>query len=220
MLGIRELLSQITKFGKGREMRQRTVNILGAIYVTTAFIVATFCPPPAYNRASPVKEPACTVGQETSRTDRDTERLYGPSGIPEIPEYVDGQPVKYYNPATLRQEKEASATTVTEAEDVNFPPNYLLIWKAEWCNKCPLMKEIGDKLKDEGFDVHYIDFDKNQKKARRDNIAGLPVAVIYTDGEEVKRVIGISEKSQKKQEKRIRAVLKKNKKESTNYVVY
>lgn len=200
-------------------MKQKTLNILGAIYVTVAIALATFCSPPTFNWTRVIEKPTCTVDQETGRVDRYNERLFGPSGIPETPEYVDGQPVKYQNSAGKRVTLEETATKKTKAE-VKYPSNYLLIWTAEWCSPCKYMKAVGSELTEEGFDVFYIDFDKNQEKAKRDNIAGLPVAVIYTSGEEVKRIIGISKKSQKKQEKRIREVLKKNKKDSIDYIVY
>ncbi len=90
------------------------------------------------------------------------------------------------------------------------------------------MKVIGDKLKDEGFDVFYIDFDANRKKAKEAKIAGIPVAIVYEDKEEVKRIIGISKNTEKKVEAQIREILKKNggekekteRKEPDNYKIY
>lgn len=212
-------------------MKQITVNsilIVGVIYVSIITSLATFCPPPTFNRASTSKEAACEMVQENRGSNGDSERLPGFTRLPRVPEYVDGKPVKYQLPILPRQGRGVVTKGITSKEtiiketepEVKYPPNYLLIWTAKWCDKCPYMKVIGDKLKEEGFDVFYIDVEKNEEKARQNRIAGIPVAVIYTDNEEVKRVIGISKETQKEQEARIREVLQKNTKESTNYDVY
>lgn len=133
--------------------------------------------------------------------------------LPSIPEYVDGQPVKYQMP--LKQNKK---------DEVKYPPNYLLIWTAKWCVNCSLMKTLGDKLEKENFDVFYIDFDKNEEKAKESMIGVLPTAIIYTDGEEVKRVVGIKKKTKKIVEAQIREALEKNEKDkkekSDDYDIY
>lgn len=209
-------------------MKQRTVNIIGVIYVTSAVIVATFCPPPTFNRVSISKEATGEMVQENRGSNGDSERLPGSTRLPRVPEYVDGKPVKYQLPILPKQgrgvvtkEITSKETIIKETEsEIKYPSNYLLIWTAKWCPYCPYMKAVGDKLKEEDFDVFYIDLEENKEKARQDRIAGIPVAVIYTDNEEVKRVIGISKETQKEQETRIREVLQKNTKESTNYDVY
>lgn len=209
-------------------MKQRTVNIIGVIYVTIAIVVASFCPSPKINRVSIIERPACKMVQENRRGDGYSERLPGSTRLPRVPEYIDGKPVKYQLPilskrgrGIVTEEVTSKRTAIKKTEpEIKYPSNYLLIWTAEWCDKCPYMKAVGDKLKGEGFDVFYIDLEENEKKAKQDRIAGIPVAVIYTNKEEVKRVIGISEKTQKKQETRIREVLQKNEKESNNYDVY
>lgn len=105
------------------------------------------------------------------------------------------------------------AETKTQAE-VKYPKNYLLVWTAKWCTSCARIKVIGSELEEEGFDVFYLDFDKNQEQASKDKIASLPTCVIYTNGKEVKRIVGT-----KKAETQIREVLKKNKK-PCNYDIY
>lgn len=105
--------------------------------------------------------------------------------------------------------------------EINYPPNYLLIWAADWCPKCPRMEAIGDKLSKEGFDVFVVDFDVNRRMARKNKIAALPVAIVYTSSKEVKRITGISVQTEKRVEAQIREVLKKNKKEEIdNYDIY
>jgi thiol-disulfide isomerase/thioredoxin len=106
-----------------------------------------------------------------------------------------------------------STISITAKSEIAYPSNYLIIWSADWCPKCPQMQAIGNKLKAEGFDVFTLNFDANRETARRDKISGLPVAIVYTNSEEVKRIIGISMQTAKKVEAQIRGVLKKNKKE-------
>ncbi len=107
------------------------------------------------------------------------------------------------------------------APEINYPPNYLTIWAADWCTACPRMKAIGDKLSKEGFDVFVVDFDANRRMARKNKIAALPVAIVYTSSKEVKRITGISVQTEKRVEAQIREVLKKNKKEEIdNYDIY
>lgn len=119
-----------------------------------------------------------------------------------VPEYVDNQPVKYQ---------------IFKA-GIDYPPNYLLIWTADWCIKCPQMIAIGKKLEGEGFSVFYLNMMTNKKKAREDRIALLPTAIIYTDNEEVKRIIGFDPEIDA--EARIREALKKNKDEPNDYDIY
>lgn len=119
-----------------------------------------------------------------------------------IPEYIDNQSVKYQ-------------MFTTKAA---YPSNYLLIWTADWCVKCPQMVAIGKKLEEEGFNVFYLNMMANKKKAREDKIALLPTAIIYTNDEEVKRIIGFDPEADI--EAQIRKVLKKNKDEPNDYDIY
>jgi len=83
------------------------------------------------------------------------------------------------------------------------------------------MKTIGDKLKAEGFDVFYIDFDAERKKARSLGIKAVPTAIIYTDSKEVERIVGVTRWTKEKVEKCIREVLCKNIEESPpDYEIY
>jgi len=72
------------------------------------------------------------------------------------------------------------------------------------------MKELGERLKAEGYDVFYIDYDKNKVKAREEGVKAVPTAIIHSGGEEVHRVVGISANNQRSVEAEIRRVLRKN----------
>ena len=72
------------------------------------------------------------------------------------------------------------------------------------------MKELGERLKAEGYDVFYVDYDKNKAKAREDGVKAVPTAIVHRGGEEVHRVIGITANNQRSVEAEIRKVLRKN----------
>lgn len=133
------------------------------------------------------------------------------NGLFSNPEYIDGKPVKYKMPVKIRK---------TTIDKMKYPPNCLIIWTASWCNKCPKMKQVGDKLSKDGFDVFYIDFDKNIEEASEKFVRALPTAIVYTEYEETLRIVGIRNKDTV--EKQIRSVLKKNKKEEkpNEYRIY
>lgn len=197
-------------------MKRRIIITIGLIYVTLAYTVAAFCPPVEVNRISAVEGQACEMVGEGRRGDEHSGRLLRPARLSKTSKHIDGKSAQYRPPATSAKEAAAKVATA----EVKYPPNYLLIWTAKWCQYCPQMKVVGDKLKEEGFDVFYIDFDGNQKEAKKNSIALLPTAVVYTSGEEVKRVIGINPKVSKKVEAQIRGVLEKNGKKTTDYAVY
>jgi thiol-disulfide isomerase/thioredoxin len=196
--------------------------MLGAIYVSVAIFIPSYYPTAAINQESMVIGQTCELAKENQRSDRYSGRLPGPTRLPESPEYIDDKPVKYQLPPSPSQTrgKKVTKKAATEEMTVSYPPNYILIWTVKWCDKCRLMKELGDKLESDGFDVFYIDFDSNQEEARANNIAALPTAVIYTNAEEVRRIIGMSRQIKEEVETRIREVLEKNEKEHNNYGIY
>ena len=196
-------------------MKRKIIITLGIIYVTLAYTVAAFRPPTEVNRARVVEGQTCEVVKENRRGDGHSERLFRPARLPKVPRYVNEKSTQCQPSTTSIKE----VTKKAAAAEVKYPPNYLLIWTAKWCKFCPEMKAVGDKLKEEGFDVFYIDFDKNQKEAKKNSVALLPTAVVYTGGEEVKRVVGINPQISKKVEAQIRGVLEKNG-ETTDYAVY
>jgi protein-disulfide isomerase len=72
------------------------------------------------------------------------------------------------------------------------------------------MKELGERLKAEGYDVFYVDFDKNKEEARENGIRAVPTAIVHGGGEEIHRVVGISAENQRSVEAEIRKNLRKN----------
>ena len=53
---------------------------------------------------------------------------------------------------------------------------------------------LADLKKNEGYDIKFIDVDKNSEKASKKNIMSVPVTIIYKDDKEWERLIGLQSK--------------------------
>lgn len=184
---------------------KRLLITLGVTLGTLIFALASIRSSVEVDRVGVVERQESRLALKDRGGDGHSQRLLGPQRLPRVPEYIDGKPAKYQAPVTKRQ---ASG----EAR-VKYPDNYLLIWTADWCKYCKDMKVIAAVLRAEGFDVYYIDFDENRKKARECNVTSLPTTIVYAGGKEVKRLVGT-----RNAEKQIRGVLKKNEKKEAYHV--
>jgi thiol-disulfide isomerase/thioredoxin len=185
-------------------MKRLLTIVLGVTLVTLAFTLETVRGPVEINRIDIVERQESRLALEDRGGDGNSQRLLRSQRLPRVPEHIDGKPAKYQEPITKRE---------TPEEAIEYPDNYLLIWTAEWCRYCKDMKATAEMLRAEGFDVYYIDFDGNRDKARECSVTSLPTTIVYTDGKEAKRLIGICKAEQ------IRDILKKNEKEEA-YNVY
>ena len=186
-------------------MKRKLLTVLGVMCATTIIYLAEICGPAEVNRVSIVERQESRLALEDRGGDGDSERLLRSQRLPKIPEHVDGKPAKYQPLITKREASEETA--------VVYPPNYLLVWTADWCGACKKLKATTEELRAEGFDIYYIDYDENSKEAKKAGVKSLPTSIAYTDGKEAKRFIGICKADT------IRDVLKKNEKEEA-YNVY
>jgi thioredoxin 1 len=192
--------------GEG-DMKRLLTIVLGVTCATLIFALEEVCRPVEVNRTGIIERQESRLAVEDRRSDGYSERLLRSQRLPKIPEYVDGKPAKYQDPITKGE--------TPEEADVGYPSNYLLVWTAEWCYACKKLKATAERLRAEGFDIYYIDYDENSNEAKRIGVKSLPTSIIYTNGKEVKRVIGTTNA-----EERIREVLEKNAKEPSDYNVY
>ncbi len=86
--------------------------------------------------------------------------------------------------------------------DANFThqikDNIVLVdfW-ADWCMPCKMMAPILNDLAanlPEGYTVGKLDVDKNQATAQRFNVRSIPTLVLFKDGKEINRFVGVKTK--------------------------
>jgi thioredoxin 1 len=70
-------------------------------------------------------------------------------------------------------------------------------FSASWCGPCKVLAPIFNEVKSEVGDVMYqdVDVDQNSDLAIQYKVRGVPTIVIEKDGQEVKRIVGMSTKA-------------------------
>lgn len=63
----------------------------------------------------------------------------------------------------------------------------LLEFTADWCGYCRMMEEPVARLREQGFPIQEVDFDRQKSLARQYNVSSLPCFVLLVDGREVAR---------------------------------
>jgi thioredoxin 1 len=70
--------------------------------------------------------------------------------------------------------------------------NYVVLFTAKWCGACPRMKRVAEQLEAQGYIVFVVDYDKAEEWARTHKITHVPTTLVYEDGKEVKRFVGVT----------------------------
>ncbi len=74
---------------------------------------------------------------------------------------------------------------------------------AEWCMPCKMMLPILNDLSDDlpqGYFVGKLDVDKNQPTAQKFGVRSIPTLILFKNGKEVNRFVGIKRKDFLKKE--------------------
>ncbi len=69
---------------------------------------------------------------------------------------------------------------------------------AEWCGPCKMMAPALDELADQYADqvtVAKVNVDNESELAQQHGVSSIPTLVIFKDGEEVKRIVGVTSKA-------------------------
>lgn len=117
--------------------------------------------------------------------------------IPEIEEVIEvedsifeNDPNHYFKHVTILTDQNFYTTIKKGVVLVEF-------W-ATWCKPCliqaPIVEKIGEKFKDQ-VTVAKVDVDQNQEISSENSITNIPTILIFKDGEEVERIIGLQTES-------------------------
>ena len=65
---------------------------------------------------------------------------------------------------------------------------------ATWCGPCRRQGPIVDELAEEGYNVGKLDVDQNMSIAQQYNVQGVPTLMVFKNGQEAARFVGITPK--------------------------
>ena len=86
-----------------------------------------------------------------------------------------------------------------EKEVLNSEEPVLVDFYADWCGPCKMMAPVVESLAAElqgRAKVGKINVDENQDLAMEYNVMSIPTLIIFKDGKEIKRFVGVRDKSE------------------------
>ena len=72
----------------------------------------------------------------------------------------------------------------------------LLDFNADWCGPCQMLKPVLEAVANEKTDVDFysVNVDQNDELSRQFNVSSIPCLVVFKNGKEIKRNIGMMSK--------------------------
>jgi thioredoxin 1 len=73
----------------------------------------------------------------------------------------------------------------------------LVDFYADWCGPCRMMEPIIEELADElagTAKIGKLDIEASQKTTSTYNVTSIPTMILFKDGNEVKRIVGVKDK--------------------------
>ena len=85
-----------------------------------------------------------------------------------------------------------------ESEVLNSDKVVLADFNAQWCGPCKMLKPIIDSIAEERKDIKVvsIDIDEEDELAEKYEVFSIPCVVVFKNGEEVKRSVGLKPKQE------------------------
>ena len=85
-----------------------------------------------------------------------------------------------------------------EAEVLKSEKPVLIDFWATWCGPCMRQGPIVEALAEEGYAVGKVDVDQNMALAQQFRVVSIPTLILFKDGAEVKRFVGLTSKEELK----------------------
>jgi thioredoxin len=95
--------------------------------------------------------------------------------------------------------KKQKAMSVIEFSDIIESNDVVLVdFSTQWCVPCKKMKPVIEEIKKENKDVKvvFIDADANKELVRKYKVRGVPVFIVFKDGNEESRHVGMIDKKE------------------------
>lgn len=85
-----------------------------------------------------------------------------------------------------------------ETEVLKSEKPVLIDFWATWCEPCMRQGPIVEALAEEGYAVGKVDVDQNMALAQQFRVVSIPTLILFKDGAEVKRFVGLTSKEELK----------------------
>jgi thioredoxin 1 len=131
---------------------------------------------------------ASSCGSKSDKRDAAKNNLYR--------QIADNQSKKAQKPTDLEFKKETKIITDANFEQYLSNGVTLIDFWADWCKPCKMQAPIVDQLAQEYGDRMYVgkmDVDNNQNIPRQFQVQNIPTILIFKDGKQVDRVVGLND---------------------------
>ena len=85
-----------------------------------------------------------------------------------------------------------------ETEVLKSEKPILIDFWATWCGPCMRQGPVVEELAEEGYAVGKEDVDQNMALAQQFRVVSIPTLILFKDGTEVKRFVGLTSKEELK----------------------
>ena len=85
-----------------------------------------------------------------------------------------------------------------ETEVLKSEKPILIDFWATWCGPCMRQGPVVEELAEEGYAVGKVDVDQNMALAQQFRVVSIPTLILFKDGTDVKRFVGLTSKDELK----------------------